>query len=221
MNDCPNADVRDLLPDLVHGRLDQATRAMVESHVADCADCRAELALLRDLRAATGRTPALNLGAIAAAVPAYRAPVRRSWVGWRTAAAVTLVVAGGSSIIVTRRIGHDLPDSAAVANPRAMEASSKPVPLKDSVIVGPAAVTSSPRDPAAVPSTGYSTLVVPKAMAKAPVERELAMSGGSLTDLSDRELTSLLKEIESLDALPSTDVESVPLSPIAPRRGTP
>jgi hypothetical protein len=54
-----------------------------------------------------------------------------------------------------------------------------------------------------------------------PAERELAMSGGSLNDLSDRELSSLLKEIESLDALPSTDVESVPLSPIAPRRGTP
>ncbi len=47
------------------------------------------------------------------------------------------------------------------------------------------------------------------------------MSGGTLTDLSDRELTSLLKEIESLDALPSTDVESVPVSPISPRRGSP
>jgi hypothetical protein len=55
----------------------------------------------------------------------------------------------------------------------------------------------------------------------APVERELAMSGGTLTDLSDRELNSLLREIESLDAVPSTDVESVPVSPIPPRRGSP
>src|SRR5512140_1830353 len=74
MNDCPNADVRDLLPD----RLDEAARAMVESHLEGCADCRAELALLRDVRASLRRAPALNVAAIAAAIPAYHAPVRRS-----------------------------------------------------------------------------------------------------------------------------------------------
>ncbi len=221
MNDCPNADVRDLLPDLVHGRLDDATRAMVESHVAGCGDCRAELALLRELRTATSRTPALSLGAIAAAIPPYRAPVRRSWAGWRTAAAVTLIVAGSSSIIVAKRLEHDVSDSAVVGAHSAVGLPSPQVPPKDSVIAGPAAV-SSRRDPAVVPSTGYSVPVAPTpAATRAPVERELAMSGGSLTDLSDRELTSLLKGIESLDALPSTDVESVPLAPIAPRRGTP
>jgi hypothetical protein len=47
------------------------------------------------------------------------------------------------------------------------------------------------------------------------------MGGGALTDLSDRELASLLKDIDSLDAVPSTDVESVPIAPIAPRRSTP
>ena len=80
MTECPNANVRDLLPDLVHGRLDAETRVMVEAHLAGCADCAAEQALLRDLRASLRRTPHLDLAAIAAAVPAYRAPVRRSWV---------------------------------------------------------------------------------------------------------------------------------------------
>jgi len=218
MNDCPNADVRDLLPDLVHGRLDQATRAMVESHVARCADCRAELALLRRLLMATGRPPALDISAIAAAVPAYRAPVRRSWVGWRTAAAVTLIVAGGSSIIVTQRIGRDVPDSTKTAAHEVAVAPST-IATKDSVVTGPA-IVSRPTDPPVAPSTGYSS-VRPEPQTSVPAERELAMSGGSLNDLSDRELSSLLKEIESLDALPSTDVESVPLSPIAPRRGAP
>ena len=32
MTDCPNAEIRDLLPDLVHGRLDAAARADVERH---------------------------------------------------------------------------------------------------------------------------------------------------------------------------------------------
>ena len=42
------------------------------------------------------------------------------------------------------------------------------------------------------------------------------MSGGTLNDLSDRELTSLLKDIESLDAVPSVEVDNTPLSPIGP-----
>ena len=47
MNDCPNSGVRDRLPDLLHDRLDASTRAMVQGHVDACADCRAELDLLR------------------------------------------------------------------------------------------------------------------------------------------------------------------------------
>jgi hypothetical protein len=45
------------------------------------------------------------------------------------------------------------------------------------------------------------------------------MSGGALNDLSDRELAALLKDIQSLDAVPTTDVESGAISPLAPRRG--
>jgi hypothetical protein len=44
----------------------------------------------------------------------------------------------------------------------------------------------------------------------APVPRgeELAVAGGAIDDLSDGELSALLNEIESLDAVPSTEVES-------------
>ena len=52
-------------------------------------------ALLGSLRASTARTPVVDLAAIAAAVPAYRAPVRRSWVGWRTAVNSRLTCAAG------------------------------------------------------------------------------------------------------------------------------
>jgi len=34
------------------------------------------------------------------------------------------------------------------------------------------------------------------------------MTGGAIGELSDRELSTLLDEIESLDALPSEEVES-------------
>ncbi|MEO8337347.1 MAG: zf-HC2 domain-containing protein [bacterium] len=216
MSDCPNADVRDLLPDLVHGRLDEATRAMVELHVAGCDDCSAELALLGDLRSSMGQAPALDLGAIAAAVPAYRAPMRRSWVGWRTAAAVTLIVAGGSSIIVTQHIGSSQPGAQV---PSAPVVPALPPPASANTTLPESVSSPTTASPTVPTPTRVEPSVAPRTAA--PAERELAMSGGTLTDLSDTELASLLKDIESLDALPSTDVESVPIAPIAPRRGAP
>jgi len=48
MTDCPNVEMRDRLPDLLHERLDPSTRAAVLAHVADCQDCDAELTLLRE-----------------------------------------------------------------------------------------------------------------------------------------------------------------------------
>jgi anti-sigma factor RsiW len=231
MNDCPNADVRDLLPDLVHGRLDAESRAAVEAHVAACADCRAELALLRDLRASLRRTPQLDLAAIASAVPAYHAPRRPSWVGWRTAAAITMLVAGGSSVALLRRTADPRIDTVMiVSTPPANISVPAPVPAQVSApVAGPSTATRARAQlpvratttPALNPPPSPSTQV-----AQVPERggRELAMGGGSLNDLSDRELTSLLKDIESLDAVPSIEVDNTPLAPIAPgasRRSSP
>ncbi|HEX9485206.1 MAG TPA: zf-HC2 domain-containing protein [Gemmatimonadaceae bacterium] len=172
MNDCPNGDVRDLLPDLLHGRLDAVTRARVESHVLHCDECRAELDLLRDLRATMQVTPHVDVQAVSAAIRPYRPATRRSWVGWRTAAAVTLIVAGSSSLIVARRGSSPLEDSAVVAQE-----------------------------------------VVPSSVAA----RELAVGGGALNELSDRDLAKLLDEIQSMDVLPPADVEPSSMSPMSPR----
>ena len=79
MTDCPNGDVRDALPDYLNDRLDSGRRREVESHLAGCAACRAELSLLRTLRATVQRAPAVDVEAIAASIPRYRAPVRRTW----------------------------------------------------------------------------------------------------------------------------------------------
>lgn len=208
MNDCPNAEMRDLLPDLVHCRLDAEVRSMVELHVQACADCQAELALLRDLRATFGRTPQVDLGAVAAAVPAYRAAARRSWMGWRTAAAITIAVAGGSSLLVLRNGTSTVPDSVAIARAPAAssDAAIAPVPVDSSSL----AVATQPV-PAPSALSGQRTLATTDG-------GELAMAGGALGELSDRELADLLKDIESLDALPSVDVEQAVVSPISPRR---
>jgi hypothetical protein len=198
MTDCPNGEVRDLLPDLLNGRLSPDVRREVEVHVRSCADCRTELALLRDLRATMARVPAMDVARISAAIPAHRAPARRSFAGWR-AAAILLVVAGGTSVALIRH-GLGGPDAVlAVAHP----------PIAAPTVVSSAPPTSlTPTVPAPTPVAHVRPVAV----------RELAVASSTTSDLSDRELKALLKDIESLDAVPSTDVENAALiSPVSPR----
>ncbi|MDF1503529.1 zf-HC2 domain-containing protein, partial [Roseisolibacter sp. H3M3-2] len=67
--ECADEEMRDALPGLAHGRLAAPERRAVEAHLAACASCTAELAVLRDLRGAlvTG-APALDLERLAAGV---------------------------------------------------------------------------------------------------------------------------------------------------------
>jgi anti-sigma factor RsiW len=214
MNDCPKGEIRDLLPDLLHGRLSTSERERVEAHVATCALCDAELALLRDLRATMRRVPTIDTSAIAAAIPPYRAPARRSWAGWRAAAAIATIAIGGTSIAIATR-SPDLPKHA--------EAPSASIPVERQPVAG---VAPSVMPPA--PSSGSSEQIAstttpvrqPTAPAAEASAGELAMGGGTESDLSDRELSALLDEIETLDALPSADVESaLPMTPLAPTGG--
>ncbi|MEO6526080.1 MAG: zf-HC2 domain-containing protein [Gemmatimonadaceae bacterium] len=210
MNDCSNGDIRDLLPDLLHGRLTESERDRVKAHVRSCATCEAELDLLRDLRATMGRSPAIDARAMAAAIPAYRAPVARSWGGWRAAAAIVALLGAGASIaLVNRHPG--------VGNVAQVEApsSSAGTPSASSAVPG---VVPSP--PAQSPVAQATSPRFPEAPARAPSAasaQELAMAGGVDTELSDRELSALLEEIENFDALPSVEEEStLPVTPLAP-----
>lgn len=155
MTDCPDGDMRDLLPDLLHERLAPDVRREVESHVRGCDECRAELALLGEMRSALRRAPAVDAAAIAAAIPPYRAPARRGWGGWRAAAAIVVLVAGGTSVAVLQS-RHAAP-------------------------------------------------------------RELALGSPAVSDLDDGELSTLLAGLQTLDAVPSADVETIPaISPFQP-----
>jgi anti-sigma factor RsiW len=198
MTDCPNGAMRDLLPDLLHGGLTGADRASVEAHLGTCADCRSELALLRSAHAMLRRAPSAHVAAIVSAVPAYRAPAPRQWSGWRAAAAIAAIAIGGTSVAVLRhgppaRIAST-PSAQSVARV-ASAPPSRPVDATPS-IPAPVEVAEAPR-----------TRVPPGA-----AQRELAVSG-SVSDLSDGELASLLSDIGSLDVLPSRDVDVTPLVP--------
>lgn len=121
MNDCPNAEIRDLLCDVVHATLAGAERRRVEDHVATCADCAAELALLRRARAVLARaTPAVDASRIAAAIPRRqdaRRPMRFST--WRVAATIAVVAIGAASLSLVEMARSRI-DSAAGAGESAV-----------------------------------------------------------------------------------------------------
>ena len=107
MSDCPNVEIRELLPEYLSGTLSARRRTEVDAHVGNCADCADELALLRLVREAYAEmTPAVNVGAIVAALPRQAArPARRSWrrgPALQIAAAISFIALGGISLAVAR-----------------------------------------------------------------------------------------------------------------------
>ena len=202
MIDCPSAEIRDLLPDLVHERLDVPARATVLAHVEGCAACRAELALLRDLRVELSRAPSLDVGVIArvvvsrtvrphdAAIGAAGSirPVRaHRWMDWRIAAAITVLVVGGASVATIRLAGRgqsavDTAPAIGIARKSANNDSGRE---KSTPVVSPAATVDV-----------------------TPATAELSMGGG-VGDLSDGDLRALLVDIEALDGVPEPDPEPV------------
>jgi anti-sigma factor RsiW len=112
MSECLNVEIRELLPEYLNGTLSATRRAEVETHVAACAECADELAVLRLVREAyTETSPAVDVNAIVAALPrsgarpAMRTPVQRSWRrshAFQIAAAVSFIALGGISLAVAR-----------------------------------------------------------------------------------------------------------------------
>lgn len=178
MADCMNVEIRELLPERGSGALSAADVARVDAHLAGCALCRGELALIQSARLALRREPRIDTTRVAAAVIARtagtpsrpvlvrssgeRRPVfRPRWIGWKAAAAVAIAAAGAGTMLFHGRVASD---SGAASLP------------------GVAVVGASTTSPAAAP------------VAAAPA---LNVAGG-LSDLSDDDLRSLLDDVGSL-----------------------
>lgn len=186
MTDCPNGLIRDQLPEYVHGALPADAAARVDAHLDGCEECRAEVALLVNARAALASfTPTMNVASIVAALPAprvaprvaaRRAPRRFAVSGvWQYAAAAALVLAVGSSALWL-----SAPDWAAQ---RVADSSSTAVSGTAGAVPAGAAVVA---------------------------QSENGMTfGGGLSDLSLDELQSLLGQMDSVRTLPSSDPSSM------------
>ena len=181
MRDCPNVEMRDRLPELLHGRLPAAAAEELSAHLGTCDACRQELALLRALRVALPGGAAIDVDRVVAALPrpsAHR--VGRRWGRWGSVAAVALA-AGLAAVMVLDR-GPER-----VSAPRVQDAVSLP----------PRVMVYTPR---------RSAPVAARPARPAAADRELAFGAG-LADVDDRALAKLIADVERLEAVPVAEPE--------------
>ncbi len=189
MRDCADGELRDLLPDFVHETLTAAEAVRVRAHVAACAECTAEVELLRAV-AASFPAPTVDVRRIVAALPAapgvgreaaYR--VRR----WRLAAAAAVVLAaGGLSVGTLHRSLKGRGEVSSAAQASSASASAIAVGSATSVVEQKASAS-------VVVKTGNG--------------EGLTFDGG-LSDLTDEQVQTLLREISAIEATPSAEPES-------------
>ena len=210
MSECTNGEMRDLLPELVNGRLDAMTQLAVEAHVAECAECAAELALLRALRPALMRGPVVDAQRIAAVVraqvPARRGAHRRG-LPWRiaiAAAALLAVSAIGYAIAVRGRSAA--PEVAVTPTPAAVTKDST-----DTAVVAPLtpehAPVAAPRTVPA-PAPEQQVAVAPPHTESSPIATTTVASAGmldNLSDLSDDDVRALTASLDGISSVPDAD----------------
>lgn len=110
MSECMEREIRDMLPDVLHGTVGTADRARIEAHLANCANCREELDVLRAVQSAAVFAPTIDVPGIVRRIPPYgilvpavERPVRSPVLKWLVAAGLGLAVIGGGSALLTDR----------------------------------------------------------------------------------------------------------------------
>jgi anti-sigma factor RsiW len=185
MRDCPDAAIRDLLPLFVNGRLDDVERLRVESHLKGCADCDAEVELLRATVRAYDVAP-LDAAVIASRIPTARAARRGrpfySQPLWRAAAAITIMITGTATMMLVNRPDFSTTDLTAGR------------PDTGSAVAAPGTAAVTPESAALV--------------AIARPEKSISF-GSNLSDLTDAQLEALLASVDKMDGSVVTDPEAL------------
>ena len=197
MNDCMNAEVRDALPDLLHGRLGALDTATMNAHVESCADCRAELELMREARSSTRMAPPIDVARIAAAIPPYGAvkvvPTQPrdsifERIGvLRIAIAAAFIAVGGWAL-----------SGGMQNNPTVVRQSAS------------TAVTPGVSGPGGAPNSKSTESVISPAAAETQVA-DLSLVG-STADLSDSDLEQLVAELDGIETLPSEEPQTITIT---------
>jgi hypothetical protein len=140
MIDCGNSEIRELLPDMLHDSLSPSERKRVSVHMAGCAECREEMALLSKVYS-LGAAPTVNVAAIAASIAPYR---KRPWfsvpAAVRIAAGIAVIAVGGASYSIVNRTVEQ--GDAGITESAIASLANDTVPLSATTVTDPVSVSS-------------------------------------------------------------------------------
>jgi hypothetical protein len=193
MNKCTDTQIQEMLPDLLHGSLDERAREEVEMHLATCESCREDLDVIRAVKGAAVFAPVIDVAHVVRQIPPYRMvvpgvehPTHTRIVTWLVAAGLLVAIVGGGSALYSRRTTQT-PTVAVIDSglPKIAKSSS-----------------SGQSHNAPVPK---STPIEALAPAHA---RGLALAS-DIENLSDGNLVRLMNDMDRFDALPAAEPEPV------------
>jgi anti-sigma factor RsiW len=195
MNKCTDSDIQEMLPDLLHGALDEAEKVRVDAHIATCDSCQEDLDVLRTVKSAAVFAPSIDVDGVVrqiapyrAIVPAVEAPARTRVASWLVAATLALFVVGGGSVLMTRQ--NSSGTSVADGGTR--------VPKQ----IATTETSAQSTVPAATPTP---KITVPVA---SPHPHALALAAEA-DGLSDGGLVQLMNDMDTFDALPGSEPDPV------------
>jgi hypothetical protein len=195
MNKCTDNDIREMLPDLLHGALGASAMERAEAHLASCDECRAELQVLRVVKSAAVFAPTIDVDQVVRRIPPYskiapavEVPARSRLTSWLVAATVAIAFVGVGSMLVTRQGATTAPTAVATTLPSAtMPAQSTPVASQ-------------------APGSGTSPVV---GIATQQSHTHALAVAADVDGLSDGSLVQLMSDMNRFDALPATESDPV------------
>jgi hypothetical protein len=194
MNKCTDNDIREMLPDLLHGALGAGAIERAEAHLASCEECRAELQVLRVVKSAAVFAPTIDVDQVVRRIPPYsrivpavEVPARSRLVSWLVAATVAIAFVGVGSMLVTRQGATTAPTSVTATLPSTtIPAELTPVASK-------------------TPASGTSPVGIASQLSHT---HALAVAA-DVDALSDGSLVQLMSDMNRFDALPATESDPV------------
>lgn len=219
MTECRTPEMQDLLPDYASASLDATAAASVEQHLLICDPCRDDITLLRRARAIRPTAVPADIARIVAGLPrptptlrlvrsshdqslvgaaaTSNARPRRRWSAsvWQVAAAVGVMVVGGTSLLVSRN------SPVSLTGARSNEAQ-----------LAEAAESTLARTGGSV-----AALDSPASIGRALRESRVSVSYGDLGNYSEAELQRMLDRLEQWDGTSST--EPLPTLPVVSNSG--
>jgi len=191
MNNCTETQIQEMLPDLLHGSLDDGARRQVESHLATCESCREDLDVIRTVKGAAVFAPAIDVDRVVRQIAPYRMivpgveqPKRGRMLTWLVAAGLILGFVGGGSLVLSKQ-QQTAPSEVAVTNPPPADVN--------------VARSNSVATPAPAKKAGPEVAVPPRSLALAT----------DIEQLSDDNLVQLMNDMDQFDALPAAEPEPV------------